>query len=288
MSNDLATLSTNPVAINKAFGFAGRPKPLIPTLKINSDDDEDGTKAEKGTFVLDDGDKILYAKEVTVRSFLKAYQYRVFDKDDKTKNDSSIIANNFDVEFRSVSGKIACGKMGKKAYAALGDRATASQAALQKAVKCKLLVFGLVSGEFTDLDTKAIVKVEDALFVWVVAQSSFMVIDASIKGIEKERRPVPLTPIKLTLNKVISGKVTYFEPIPAVQNVTVPLVPERDQAYLATIQKFVKGNNDYVNQKYSEAHKGKVQSEDFKTVGQIIEGKVTPVNDMPNDPLDLE
>lgn len=288
MTNELATLQNNPVAINKAFGFSGRPKPAIPVLRVNGADDEEGTKAPKGSFVLDDGDRILHAKSITIRSFLKAYQYRIFDQDDKTKNDMSIIANSFDTEFRSVSGRIACGRISKKAYTALGDRATTQQQYFQKKTKCKLLVFGLVSGEFTDLDTKHTIKVEDALFVWVVAQSGYNTIDPCIKGIEKERRPVPLTPIKLTLKKEKYGDNTYFVPIPDVQTNTVPLMPDRDQAYLGQIQTFVTTNNDHVNKKYAEVHSGKVQTENFKNVGEIIEGKSTTPDDMPNDPLDLD
>lgn len=289
MSKELTVAANNPQKLNQMFGFSGRPKPAIPVLRVNGSDDEEGTKAPKGTFVLDDGEKVLYAKEVTIRSFVRGYQYRLYDKDDKNKNDMSIIANNFNVEFRSASGRIACGKMQKKKYLALGANVTAEQKYFQEKVKCKLLVFGLVSGEFTDLDTKKKVQVEDALFSWSVSQSSFMTIDGTITGIDKERRPVPLTPIKLMLKKEVNGEVTFYNAIPFVETKAVVLVPDRDQGYLTKIKDFVKENNDHVEEKYEQAHKGAVENNNFAKAGEVVEGKskVVKSTDMPNDPLDL-
>lgn len=272
MSKELALVANNPAQLNKAFGFEGKPKPEIPVLKVNGSDDEDGTRAPKGAFVLDDGDKVLYANEVTIRSFVKSYQYRLYDNEDPAKNDMSVIAPTFKAEFRSISGRIACGKMPKRAYMELGDNATGQQQYFQKKTSCKLLVFGLVSGTFTDLDTKKHVEVKDALFSWIVSQSGFMGVDAAITGIERERRAVPLTPIKLILKKEKNGSVTYYVPIPQVLNDTAKLDVERDGGYLERIKKFVKDTNDYINSRYAEATKHRAQNDDFKSVGEIIEG----------------
>lgn len=275
MSKELSTIQNNPVELNKAFGFEGKPKPSIPLLKVNGSDDEDGTSAPKGTFTYDDGDKILYASEVTIRSFVKAYQYRLYHPTEKDKNDMSIISNTFKAEFRSTSGRLACGKMNKKSYVELGDNVTTQQKYYQDNVKCKLLMFGLVSGEFTDVDTKTKIEVKDALFSWVVSQSGFMSIDQTIKGIEMERRAIPLTPIRLRLKKEKNGSVTYFVPIPEVLNETAKLDIERDTKYLEKVKDFIVNTNKFIDDKYTEALKGKANNDDFAAVGTIVEGKTS-------------
>lgn len=287
MSNqELALIENNPTALNKAFGFESRPKPSIPILKINGSDDEDGTKAPKGTFVYDDGDRLLYSPEASVRAFVKGYQYRLYSATDASKNDSSIIGLSFKEEFRSMSGRLSCGKMNKKKYFELGDAVTSQQKYLQENVKCKLLLFGLVSGTFTDLDTKTETKLEDALFVWTVSQSGFMVMDNTISGISKERRAVPLTPIKLTLKKEKNGSVTFFVPIPNVTGDSVKLNITKDGEHLGKIKTFIKDTNEYVNSKYNEAIKGQGENENFRKVAKAsgtIDGTAKEV-----DPLDLD
>lgn len=279
MSNELevALASANPTQINKLFGVtSGKPKPTIPMLKVNEDAGEGS--APKGTFVYDDGEVVLYAKEVHIRSFVKAYQYRLFCKEDKTKNDASIIALNFQQEFRSMSGRIACGKMSKKNYSSIQATATSQQKFFQDNVKCKLMIFGLVSGTFINLDTKSEVKLEDALFVWGVSQSGFMTIDTAISGIEKERRAVPLTPIRIYLKKEKQGTNVYHVPMPEVMSHTATLDIKRDAGYLATITKYIKDTNDYINAKYNAAINGKADNENFADVAKA--------SGMPNDPLD--
>lgn len=263
MTNELATVGTSAVEINKAFGFdQEKMKPLIPYLKINGNDEEEGT-APKGVFTLDNGENLLYANEVVIRSFMKAYQYRAYHATDKTKNDMSTIERTFKGEFRSLSGRTACGKMANKKYKELGANVSAAQKTLQDSVKCKLLVFGVVSGTFTDLATKKEVIVEDDLFMWTVSQSAFMVMDQAITGIGKENRAVPCTPIKLKLKKEKNGAVTYFVPVPEVLDWTAELKVTRDGDYLAKVRDFVKGTNDYINTRYNAAIKGKQENENF-------------------------
>lgn len=282
-STELAVLQDNPVDINKAFGFNSKMKPTIPLLKIEGADDENGVvKAPKGTFVYDDGDKLLYAEEVNFRTFFKGYQYVLYDGKDKSKNDRSIIGVDFDTEYRSTSGRIACGKLSKKRLKELGTDVSKTQQYYQDKAKCKLILFGLVSGDFTNVDTKEKTVVEDALCIWQVSSSAFIAMTDILKGIEKERRPVPLTPIRLTLKKERNGTVTYYMPIPQVQNGTAKFVLERDQGFLQRIHEFVKDTNDYVNEKYRVAIEGANQNDNFTKVKAVVNS-----GDMPDDPLEL-
>ena len=270
----LATIPTNAIDINKAFGFeSNKPKPTIPTLKINGADEEEGVSAPKDTFVYEDGEHILYSTEVTIRTFYKGMQYRRYDSKDKTKNDMSIIANTFNAEFRSISGRLACGKIANKKFAELGSLATTEQKELQDSVKCKLILMGMVSGKFTNVDTKEEVVMEDKLFIWVTPQSAFMPLDQVIKGIEKERRAIPCTKIKLKLKKEKQGQVTYFIPQPEVLSDVVNLSAEVDLPSLAKINKYIADNNAHVNSKYDEALKIKSLDSNFATAGEILEGK---------------
>lgn len=282
MSQDLAKLSNNAVELNKAFGFGSKVKPSIPWLRIEGADDEEGVvKAPKGTFVYDDGDRMLYAEEVHIRAFVRSYQYKLFDKKNKDKNDQSIIGLDFDTEYRSTSGRIACGKLSKKRLKELGKNISADQEYYQTNVKCKLMVFGLVTGTFTNVDTKEKVQLADELVLWGVSQSAFMSISETLKGIEKERRPVPLTPIRLSLKKEKFGQVVYYMPIPHVETRSVEFVPDRDTTYLKRIQTFISDSNDYVNARYSEAIKSGNQNADFATVSNTAKSKDA-------DPLELD
>lgn len=280
MSTELTTAlkTASPTQINKLFGITSdKPKPIIPVLKVNEHDDEGS--APKGTFVYDDGDRVLHAKEVRIRSFVKAYQYRLFCSSDKSKNDISTIGLNFKHEFRSISGRIACGKLSKKAFEKISANATSQQLFFQKEAKCKLLVFGLVSGTFTDLDTKGEVVLKDALCVWSVSQSGFMSINDAIVGIERERRAVPLTPIRVHLKKEKTGTVTFHVPVPEVLGETAELDVARDSAHLEVITKFIKDTNDYVDSKYNIAVNGKSENDNFAHVAKD--------SGIANDPLDF-
>lgn len=270
MSTDLALVANDAVKLNKLFGYQGRPKPPIPVLKVNGSDEEEGKTAPKGTFTYDDGEKVLYANICTVRSFVKAYQYRLFDGKNPDNKDMSIIFNNFGQELRSMSGLMACGKMNKKAYISLGANVSTQQKYLQDNVKCKLIIFGVVSGKFTDVETKKEVDLKDALFSWVVSQSGYMAMDQAVTSIEKERRPIPLTEINLTLKKDKNGSVTYFFPVPVVSDKSVPLVAERDSDYLKRINKFISDTNTVVNDSYNEVIKGKSNDNSFAKVSETI------------------
>lgn len=285
MTNNLATIPVKAVDINKAFGFEGRTAPQIPTLKINGSDEEEGISAPKGNFVWDNGTDILYAPEITIRTFLKTIQYRRYHPTDKAQNDVSIIANSFRAEFRSTSGKIACGKLSKRKYEELGDNVSPVQKELQDEVKCKLILFGLVSGEFTNVETKEKVHLEDELFIWVTSQSSFMLMDKVITGIERERRPVPCTPIKIELKKEKNGQVTFFTPITKVLNKAVKLNGEIDMAHLEKIKAYVSDTNSYVEKKYNDAIKAGNIDREFANLGEILDGKKPA--EFPNDPLEL-
>lgn len=280
MTNNIAVVPTNPVEINKAFGFESSNKPALPTLKVNgADAEDDKPSAPKGSFVYDDGERLLHASEVTIRTFTKGLQYRLYHPKDKTKNDVSIIAPSFRAEFRSTSGRIACGKMSKQKYLELGDNVSPMQKELQDNVKCKLLIFGLVSGKFKSVDTGDEVELENELFMWTTSQSSFMVMDRAITGIEKERRAVPCTPIKIKLKKEKTGSVTFFVPLPEVLGDTVSFNAEREMPLLDKIKKYVVDTNRFVESKYNEALKGKSLDKDFASVGQIID------NMSPNDEI---
>lgn len=269
----IATIPTNAVDINKAFGFeSSKMKPDIPVLKINGADEEEGT-APKGTFVYDDGDRVLYANDVVIRAFLKGIQYRRWDSKDKTKNDMSIIATSFRAEFRSTSGKIACGKISSKKFAEMGNMVSPAQKELQDSVKCKLVLFGLVSGKFTSVDTKEEVTLHDQLFIWATPQSAFMPLDQTISGIEKERRAIPCTKIKLKLKKEKQGQVTYFVPQAEVLSDVVELSVEHDLPKLAKINKFVSDTNAHVDNKYNEALKAKAIDNNFTAVGEVLDDK---------------
>lgn len=282
MSTDLAVVGNNAVAINKLFGFDNTFERDIPVLRIEGSDDEEGVvKAPKGTFVYDDGKTLLYCNEVHFRAYVKSYQYRLYDKDNKDNNDMSIIGKDFNTEYRSTSGRIACGKLSKKRLQDV--ELTKEQQFYQDNAKCKLIVFGVVSGEFTNVDNKEKVQVEDALCLWTVSQSAFMSIAETLKGIEKERRPVPLTPIRLSLKREKNGTVTFYMPIPHVETRTAKFVVERDQEYLERITKYIKDTNDFVNNKYHEKIKENSQNDNFAAVSpKSAKGAVK------DDPLDLD
>lgn len=280
MSTEITLAQDNPTKINKLFGFEGRPKPLIPLLKISGEDEEKGVTPPKGSFVYDDGDRVLHSKAIMIRVFTQGYQYRLWDNEDKSKTDASIIAKSFREEFRSMSGRIACGKLSTKVALAMGDNMTAQQKYFQDKVKCKLIVFGLVSGTFVDMDTNAQVDVEDLPFMWNMGQSGFMDTVNVIKGIEKERRAVPQTPIAVGLAKKKQGAVTYFTPAYTVTTQVAPMVAARDLPFLAEITKYINDTNAVVNQRYSAAVAGMAQNTNFAEVDAVV-------NSTMNDPLDF-
>lgn len=284
-STEVAVFDQSAAKLNAMMGFVTRQKPVIPLLRLNSGDDEDANNAPSDTIVYDDGDNLLYTKTANIRVFFQGFQYRVFDQEKKKHTDMSIIAPNFDAEFRSMSGKIACGKLSKKKFEELGNKATAAQVEAQKKVKCKLILFGLVSGTFTNNETKAEVEITDQLFIWTVSGSAFIDMADIIKGIGKERRAIASTPIKLTLAKKKEGKVVYYVPISEVLADTVKMVPE-NMKHMDSIKNYVKDTNDYIESRYNNANRVGAENGKFAQVGKVIDGVATEV-DMPNDPLDL-
>jgi hypothetical protein len=222
---------------------------------------------------------VLYANDVVIRTFFKGIQYRRWDAKDKSRNDMSIIANSFRAEFRSTSGKLACGKLSSKKYAEMGSLVSPAQKELQDTVKCKLILFGLLSGKFISVDTKEELELHDQLFIWATPQSAFMPMDQVISGIEKERRTIPSTKIKLKLKKEKQGSVTYYVPQPEVLSDEVKLSLETDIPNLEKIKKFVSDTNAHVDAKYNEALKAKTLDSNFATVGEILDGKKADFED---------
>lgn len=248
-----ANIGMSDAELNQALGITQEKGPRVARLKINADaEDENEKPLPLGSFYIDeviDGKDAprAYAKKVDIRIVTRVFQFQNYDQTARKMVDESVMRTSLFAEYPSKSGKMKCGKLGKKQVE--GNTLSPEQTKLRKDVKCRMITFCLVSFTGTTQDGTEVVY-KDKPVLWVPSQSAWTIMDDVLKSFEKQKRAAIKYPVALTLKKEKNGNVTYYNPVPAISNEPVVLV-EADMEAVQSANEFVKSTNGRVMESYN-------------------------------------
>ena len=190
-----------------------------------------------------------------MRVLFRGYQYTLFDAKEKKMLDSSVILPTFFGEFKSQSGKLACGRLSKKRVKEIGEHnLTAEQKYFQENVKVKTHLFVSVSyeGKTQDGETST---VTNALCLYNPSSKAAYTIDEVLAGVEKEGRTIPLTTLNVKTKREKTGDNVYYVPVVEVEQGAA--APDAQVVeHIRTAVGFVESSNEYITKRYTEVLAG--------------------------------
>lgn len=252
----------------------------VTRLKINKDAEDDQEKAlPMGTFFIVKKDTPrVYAKEITMRIVTRVFQYQHFDQTVKKMLDQSVLNSDLFGEFPSSSGKVKCGKLSKKQLE--GVNVSEAQAKVQKDVKCRMFIFGLVSYKGNTQDGTEVSYVDEPV-LWVPGQSGWKIMNDVLESFEKQKRAGIKYPVTIKLKKEKNGAVTYYVPVPSIGSEPVKLT-QVDSIAISSAMEYVKSVNNKIMTDYRRAHSkaphenDNTDSENVKEMGGQVRRKSDP------------
>ena len=250
-------------------GTVQKEKVGLPRLNINYDaETEDGRSLTRGVWKMYFDGRFIYAPNVTVRPLLRTFEYSMWDAELNEGRGGfaakSVQKTSFGGSFPDSSGGNKCGRLTRDEENALekDDPAYINS----RAVVCNQVIYGRISGEFTDADGE-VVTVTDEPMVAYFKRSGFKPVADFIDSLTKKNKLMAQCEMKLSTAKNKKGSVTYWTPV-AQPGETVQ-ISDSDKDLFGMFADTVKGHNDSVMKNHREALKAMSSDEDVDLAAEF-------------------
>ena len=250
-------------------GTVQKEKVGLPRLNINYDaETEDGRSLTRGVWKMYFEGRFIYAPNVTVRPLLRTFEYSMWDAE-LNEGRGGFAAKSgqktsFGGSFPDSSGGNKCGRLTRDEENALekDDPAYINS----RAVVCNQVIYGRISGEFTDADGE-VVTVTDEPMVAYFKRSGFKPVADFIDSLTKKNKLMAQCEMKLSTAKNKKGSVTYWTPV-AQPGETVQ-ISDSDKDLFGMFADTVKGHNDSVMKDHREAIKSMSSDDDVDLAAEF-------------------
>jgi len=250
-------------------GTVQKEKVGLPRLNINYDaETEDGRSLTRGVWKMYFEGRFIYAPNVTVRPLLRTFEYSMWDAELNEGRGGfaakSVQKTSFGGSFPDSSGGNKCGRLTRDEENALekDDPAYINS----RAVVCNQVIYGRISGEFTDADGE-VVTVTDEPMVAYFKRSGFKPVADFIDSLTKKNKLMAQCEMKLSTAKNKKGSVTYWTPV-AQPGETVQ-ISDSDKDLFGMFADTVKGHNDSVMKDHREAIKSMSSDDDVDLAAEF-------------------
>lgn len=250
-------------------GTVQKEKVGLPRLNINYDaETEDGRSLTRGVWKMYFEGRFIYAPNVTVRPLLRTFEYSMWDAELNEGRGGfaakSVQKTSFGGSFPDSSGGNKCGRLTRDEENALekDDPAYINS----RAVVCNQVIYGRISGEFTDADGE-VVTVTDEPMVAYFKRSGFKPVADFIDSLTKKNKLMAQCEMKLSTAKNKKGSVTYWTPV-AQPGETVQ-ISDKDKDLFGMFADTVKGHNDSVMKDHREAIKSMSSDDDVDLAAEF-------------------
>ncbi len=250
-------------------GTVQKEKVGLPRLNINYDaETEDGRSLTRGVWKMYFEGRFIYAPNVTVRPLLRTFEYSMWDAELNEGRGGfaakSVQKTSFGGSFPDSSGGNKCGRLTRDEENALekDDPAYINS----RAVVCNQVIYGRISGEFTDADGE-VVTVTDEPMVAYFKRSGFKPVADFIDSLTKKNKLMAQCEMKLSTAKNKKGSVIYWTPV-AQPGETVQ-ISDSDKDLFGMFADTVKGHNDSVMKNHREALKAMSSDEDVDLAAEF-------------------
>jgi hypothetical protein len=257
LSSDLITFDEKSFhEIAKLTGATTRETIVLPNLTINrSSEDDEGTTVPSGTFKIAQEGVAIYSKTAIFRPFINAYQYVEYDPVSNTYPNRSIVIKSFNEEPIDLLGGISCGKVAFKDQDKLGPE----EQLRQKHIKCRRLMYGLVTMEDGVNTTGEATTVEDLPVLFRLASSNFIAPQDALKAITRLKHQYFQHSLELSLKREKKGATVYYL-VQVKPNLKTSLeFTDDNMDTFRTFQEVIDRENGFIAAKWRTAKKNAVE-----------------------------
>lgn len=238
----------------------------LPRLAIEQQaDDDDGEPLPKGSFRIRLDNNTVYAKEITVRIFVRWYSYDMYVKDKPEETIRTVLASSLSDDFPDTSGGNKCGRLSKQEVEALPPNSL--EFARQKNIKCTQVVYGIITGAKDATDTTGeTVDLKGTPFIWSVRGSAFMPVSNYISEVPSNKI-IFGQKVSIATKRHKNGGITYYTPV-FDKPQPVKIVDE-DVETLNTFMKDIEKWNERVLKQYNERKENVLAMDDLDVANSL-------------------
>ena len=232
----------------------------LPRLAIEQQaDNDEGEPLPKGSFRVRLDNNTVYAKEITVRMFVRYYSYDLWNQQSPEDSIRTVLAPSLSDDFPDTSGGMKCGKLNKQEVEALSTNSL--EHAKQKSIKCTQVVYGVITGAKDATDTTGeAVDLKGTPFIWSARGSAFMPVANYIREVPSNKI-IFGQKVSIATKRNKNGGITYYTPV-FDKPQPVKIVDE-DVETLNTFMKDIERWNERVLKQYNERKENVLAMDDL-------------------------
>ena len=232
----------------------------LPRLAIEQQaDNDDGEPLPKGSFRIRLDNNTVYAKEITVRMFVRYYSYDLWNQNSPEDSVRTVLSPSLSDDFPDTSGGMKCGKLNKQEVEALSTNSL--EHAKQKSIKCTQVIYGVIAGAKDATDTTGeAVDLKGTPFIWSARGSAFMPVANYIREVPSNKI-IFGQKVSIATKRNKNGGITYYTPV-FDKPQPVKIVDE-DVETLNTFMKDIEKWNERVLKQYNERKENVIAMDDL-------------------------
>ena len=232
----------------------------LPRLAIEQQaDNDDGEPLPKGSFRIRLDNNTVYAKEITVRMFVRYYSYDLWNQNSPEDSVRTVLSPSLSDDFPDTSGGMKCGKLNKQEVEALSTNSL--EHAKQKSIKCTQVIYGVIAGAKDATDTTGeAVDLKGTPFIWSARGSAFMPVANYIREVPSNKI-IFGQKVSIAAKRNKNGGITYYTPV-FDKPQPVKIVDE-DVETLNTFMKDIEKWNERVLKQYNERKENVIAMDDL-------------------------
>ena len=232
----------------------------LPRLAIEQQaDNDDGEPLPKGSFRIRLDNNTVYAKEITVRMFVRYYSYDLWNQNSPEDSVRTVLSPSLSDDFPDTSGGMKCGKLNKQEVEALSTNSL--EHAKQKSIKCTQVIYGVIAGAKDATDTTGeAVDLKGTPFIWSARGSAFMPVANYIREVPSNKI-IFGQKVSIATKRNKNGGITYYTPV-FDKPQPVKIVDE-DVETLNTFMKDIERWNERVLKQYNERKENVLAMDDL-------------------------
>ena len=232
----------------------------LPRLAIEQQaDNDDGEPLPKGNFRIRLDNSTVYAKEITVRIFVRYYSYDLWNQNSPEDSIRTVLAPSLSDDFPDTSGGMKCGKLSKQEVEGLAPNSL--EHAKQKSIKCTQVVYGVITGATNATDNAGdTVDLAGTPFIWSARGSAFMPVANYIREVPSNKI-IFGQKVKIATKRNKNGGITYYTP--AFYEPQAVKISDEDVETLNTFIQDIERANERVLKLYNERKENVLAMDDL-------------------------
>jgi len=243
----------------------------LPRLSINhASEDDEGNSLPRGYYAIKNPKtgEVVFAEQASFRPFIRLFMYSAWDNEAEAFGSQTVQLNTLNGVFYDSIGGERCGRLSKAEMDKLD--ANSPEYAVQKNVKCNQVIYGIAAANGINAKGEK-ASIQNIPVVWYVKGVSFIPVSNFIRSLNKQKKPMWETVMRLTTTKNKKGANTFYGAI--VQHEGNAQFTADDKALMEFFFKGVKGFNDSILKKYRDVIKSTTKGVD-KSLGDSLEGEL--------------